>query len=164
MALSSLRAGAGLPLETEAEVSRVRRLVALQQEEDRARRLEPGQERREAQEKVLGDRQELEWQAREDRVASTRGHRETALDGYIKVAGVDIYLGINHKFIAFNSVQIHHLLEKEFPSNNVLKFLIRITRTYVALFGPHVLFLHNFLRCHVFRTICPLNHHEFGKW
>ena len=24
--------------------------------------------------------------------------------------------------------------------------------------------LHNFLRCHVFRTICPLNHHEFGKW
>ena len=87
LALSSLRAGAGLPVETEAEVSRVRRLVALQQEEDRARRLEPGQERREAQEKVLGDRQELEWQAREDRVASTRGHRETALDGYIKVAG-----------------------------------------------------------------------------
>ena len=24
--------------------------------------------------------------------------------------------------------------------------------------------LHNFLRCHVFRTISPLNHHEFGKW
>ena len=24
--------------------------------------------------------------------------------------------------------------------------------------------LHNFLRCHVFRTIPPLNHHEFGKW
>ena len=94
MALSSLRAGGGLPVETEAEVSRVRRLVALQQEEDRARRLEPGQERREAQEKVLGDRQELEWQAREDRVASTRGHRETALDGYIKVAGVDIYICI----------------------------------------------------------------------
>ena len=87
LALSSLRAVAGLPVETEAEVSRVRRLVALQQEEDRARRLEPGQERREAQEKVLGDRQELEWQAREDRVASTRRHRETALDGYIKVAG-----------------------------------------------------------------------------
>ena len=49
LALSSLRAGAGLPVETEAEVSRVRRLVALQQEEDRARRLDPGQERREAQ-------------------------------------------------------------------------------------------------------------------
>ena len=24
--------------------------------------------------------------------------------------------------------------------------------------------LHNFLRCHVFRTILPLNHHEFRKW
>ena len=24
--------------------------------------------------------------------------------------------------------------------------------------------LHNFLRCPVFRTISPLNHHEFGKW
>ena len=88
-------------METEAEVSRVRRLVALQQEEDRARRLEPGQERREAQEKVLGDRQELEWQAREDRVASTRGHRETALDGYIKVAGVDIYISVSVYSVMF---------------------------------------------------------------
>ena len=33
LALSSLRAGAGLPVETEAEVSRVRRLVALQQDQ-----------------------------------------------------------------------------------------------------------------------------------
>ena len=24
--------------------------------------------------------------------------------------------------------------------------------------------LHNFLRCHLFRTFPPLNHHEFGKW
>ena len=24
--------------------------------------------------------------------------------------------------------------------------------------------LHNFLRCHVFGTMPPLNHHEFGKW
>ena len=24
--------------------------------------------------------------------------------------------------------------------------------------------LHNFLRCHLFRTIPSLNHHEFGKW
>ena len=24
--------------------------------------------------------------------------------------------------------------------------------------------LHNFLRCHVYRTILSLNHHEFRKW
>ena len=29
-------------------------------------------------------RQQLEWRAREERTADTRGHRETALDGYIK--------------------------------------------------------------------------------
>ena len=89
LALSSLKHGSGLPVQTEFDVERVQGLVRLQQEEDQVRRLEPGdQERQETVARILGERQELEWRARQERTADTRGHRETALDGYIKVSNI----------------------------------------------------------------------------
>ena len=33
----------------------------------------------------MRERQEMDWKVREEHVEETRGHRETALDGYIKV-------------------------------------------------------------------------------
>ena len=60
--------------------------MRLQQEEDRIQKLDPGdKERTDQRQKVLSDKQELEWRARQEKVSDTRGHRETALDGYIKV-------------------------------------------------------------------------------
>ena len=59
-------------------------LVRLQQEEDRIEHLEHKEKEARRQE-VLNERQELEWRARQERVADSKGHRETALDGYIKV-------------------------------------------------------------------------------
>ena len=87
LALSSLKHGSGLPVETEFDVERVKSLVRLQQQEDQVtRRLEPGdKQRQETVARILGERQELEWRARQERTDEVRGHRETALDGYIKV-------------------------------------------------------------------------------
>lgn len=40
--------------------------------------------REEGRGRVLGERQQLEWRARQERAGETRGHRENALEGYIK--------------------------------------------------------------------------------
>ena len=57
------------------------------------RRKEPGdQGRQENVGRLVGERQELEWRVREERTADTRGHRETALDGYIKVGENILFL------------------------------------------------------------------------
>ena len=93
LALASLKHGSGLPVQTEFDVDRVKSLVRLQQEEDRIHLLEPGdKERGEQRQKVLSDKQELEWRARQEKVSDTRGHRETALDGYIKVQKIYYHL------------------------------------------------------------------------
>ena len=85
LALASLKTGSGLPVETQFDVDRVKSLVRLQREEDRLDKLEVGDKAREdGRGRVLGERQQLEWRAREEKMADTRGHRETALDGYIK--------------------------------------------------------------------------------
>ena len=65
-------------------MERVRRLVRLQQEELELEELENG-ERKERMEQVLSARQELNWESRERAAAEMKNHRETALDGYIKV-------------------------------------------------------------------------------
>ena len=83
-ALSSLTHGHGLPLQTEFDKDRVRRLVRLQQEELQLEDLDNGQ-RKEKRDQLLSERQELDWESRERTVAEMKNHRETALDGYIKV-------------------------------------------------------------------------------
>ena len=84
LALSSLKYGSGLPPETEFDVERVQSLVRLQQEEQRIEHLE-SKEKEVRRQEVLNERQELEWRARQEKVADSKGHRESALDGYIKV-------------------------------------------------------------------------------
>ena len=85
LALSSLTHGDGLPLHTEFDVERVRRLLRLQQEELQMEEMENG-ERKEMRDRILSERQELDWESREQAATEMKNHRETALDGYIKVS------------------------------------------------------------------------------
>ena len=100
LALSSLTHGDGLPLHTEFDVERVRRLIRLQQEELQMEELENG-ERKEMRERILSERQELDWESREQAAAEMKNHRENALDGYIKVTAfifrVITKLGQSHR-------------------------------------------------------------------
>ena len=84
LALSSLSHGHGLPLQTEFDAERVRRLVRLQQEELELEELHNG-EKKERRDQILSERQELDWESRERNLAEMKNHRESALDGYIKV-------------------------------------------------------------------------------
>ena len=85
LALSSLTHGDGLPLNTDFDVERVRRLIRLQQEELQMEEMQNG-ERKELRERILSERQELDWESREQAAAEMKNHRENALDGYIKVS------------------------------------------------------------------------------
>ena len=98
LALSSLTHGDGLPLNTEFDVERVRRLIRLQQEELQMEELENG-ERKEARDRILSERQELDWESREQVAAEMKNHRENALDGYIKVT-TRLYISCHCKVIA----------------------------------------------------------------
>ena len=95
LALSSLTHGDGLPLHTEFDVERVRRLIRLQQEELQMEELENG-ERKEMRERILSERQELDWESREQAAAEMKNHRENALDGYIKVRA-RLYISCHYK-------------------------------------------------------------------
>ena len=100
LALSSLTHGDGLPLHTEFDMERVRRLIRLQQEELQMEELENG-EKKEMRERILSERQELDWESREQAAAEMKNHRENALDGYIKVTAfifrVITKLGKSHR-------------------------------------------------------------------
>ena len=75
LALANLRAGAGLPVTSEAGAERVRDLVRLKQEEDQGR----------DRAVVIEERERLEWRARQQEQQELDSHREQQLDGYIKV-------------------------------------------------------------------------------
>ena len=85
-ALASLGHGHGLPVQTDFDVERVRRLVRLQQEELQLEELDT-EERKERRDQILSERQELDWEGRERAATEMKNHREAALDGYIKVGG-----------------------------------------------------------------------------
>ena len=83
LALSSLNSQRGIPVQSDFDIERVRELRDLHHAEQRLPA--QGEKRKEKQEKIFSERQRLEWEARQQNTQGVQDHRETELDGYIKV-------------------------------------------------------------------------------
>ena len=83
LALSSLKHERGIPVESDFDIERIRGLRDLHHEEQSLPA--QGEKRKEKQEKIFSERQRLDWEARQQGMQEVQDHRETQLDGYIKV-------------------------------------------------------------------------------